>query len=170
MRDVSRAADQIQRVAELKAIEKVEMGASAVEKDTESAEANVAFAKKNEELTTRLQELEALWQDSSQKIDAGKEEVRVQLQQEIDDVTAKHAEEIRAFEGRLSALEHERNELMKLSADQEQKISWSRQALDSAVVEHEKEVEGLHENVASAIMARKNIETQTKKLEASIAT
>jgi chromosome segregation ATPase len=176
-RAFAEAADaNSERVAELKAtIEKeVEMGASAVEKDTESAEANAALAKKNEALTTRLQELEALWQDGSQKIDAGKEEVRVQLQQEIDDMTAKHSEEIRALEGRLSALELERNELMQFKSDQDSKVSQmqeeSRQTLITALAEHEKEVEGLHENVSTAIMARKNMEKQTKKLEGSIAT
>jgi chromosome segregation ATPase len=176
-RALAEAADaNAQIVAELtKTIEKEsEMVASAVEKDTELVEANVALAKKNEELTTRLQELEALWQDSSQTIDAGKEEVRVQLQQEIADMTAKNSEEILALEGRLSALQQERNELKQLSLDQEQKTSQmqeeSHQALNAALAEHEKEVEGLHENVAAAIMARKNIEKQTKKLESSIAT
>jgi chromosome segregation ATPase len=165
-----------ERVAELKVtIEKeVEMVASAVEKDSESTEANVVLAKKNEDLTTRLQELEALWKDSSLKIAAGKEEVRVQLQQEIDEMTVKHSEEIRALEGRLSALEHERNELIQLSADREFKVSQmqeeSRQALNTALAEHEREVEGLNENIATGIMARKNMEKQTKKLEGSIAT
>jgi chromosome segregation ATPase len=176
-RALAEAADaNSERVAELKVtIEKEgEMVASAVEKDSESAEANVALAKKNEELTTRLQELEALWRDSSQKIDAGKEEVRVRLQQGIDEMTAKHSEEIRALEGRLSALENERNELMQFSAAQEQKVSQiqeeSRQALNAALAEHEKEVEGLHENVSAAIMVRKNMEKQMKKLEGSITT
>jgi chromosome segregation ATPase len=166
------ARENSQRVAELKVtIEKeVEMVASAVEKDTESAEANVALAKENEKLTTRLQELEALWQDSSQKIDAGKEEVRVQLQKAIDDMTAKHSDEIRALEGRLSTLEQERNELQQLSVDQEQKASQMQEESRQAFAEHEKEVEGLHENVATAIMDRKNIEKQTKELESSIAT
>jgi hypothetical protein len=146
-----------------KTIEKEsKMVASAVEKDTELVEANVALAKKNEELTTQLQELEAFWQDSSQKIDSGKEEVRAQLQQEIADMSAKHSEKIRALVGRLSALEQERNELKQLSVDQEQKVSHmqeqSHQALNAALAEHEKEMEGLHENVAAAIMARKNIE------------
>jgi hypothetical protein len=155
-----------QKVAELTSIieKEGEMVASTVEKDTELAEANEALAKKNEELTTRIQELEALWQDSSKKIESSKEEVRVQLQQEMDDMIAKHLEEIRALEGRLSPLEQERNELQQLSADQERKTSevWEegRQALSTALAEHENEVEQLRGKVAAAADARKVSEKQ----------
>jgi hypothetical protein len=172
-RALAEAADKnSQKVAELKVTieEEVEMVANAVEKDNESAEANAALAEENEKLTTRLEELE-FW--SSQKIDAGKEEVRVQLQKVIDDKDVKRVEEIQALEDILYVLEKERNELKQLSVDQEQKASQmqeeNRQVLTTALAEHEKEVEGLHENVATAIMARKNSEKETKKLEGTIA-
>jgi chromosome segregation ATPase len=170
-RDVS-----AQREAELKnTIEQKESEmASATAIDTEFAEANVELVKKNEELTARIQELDALQKDGSQRIDEGKEEVRVQLQQEIDEMTAKNSKYIEKLGGQLSAVKQERNNLQKLNADQDEKASQmqeeSRQALNAALAEHEKEVEELQGKVATAIDARKQLEKEKKDQTRALAT
>jgi chromosome segregation ATPase len=143
--------------------------------DSALAEAKEASAKAEADLKARYEQ-DQFYLDFNNALEEGEAELRSQHERvlteatnensqkvaeltniiekegEIDDVTAKYAEEMRMLEGRLSALEQERNELQQRSVDQERKTlemqEESRQALNAALAEHEKDVEEIQGKVA----------------------
>lgn len=144
------------------------------DKEAELKGSQAAFAESSDDLNKKIEVLGAKVVGETQNIVTVKEEVRAEMIEEMTKMTDKHAEDLKAVQEEIVSLKVEKTELQQVIANHHDRVALvqeeSTQALLRALAEHEKEVELLKDQVATAATAKQKIATVKRELEKTVVT